>query len=50
ELLGGGQPVTTTAMDLGYASASAFIFAFRTEFGCSPYAYMAQKGSRLVSQ
>ncbi|MFV0295293.1 MAG: AraC family transcriptional regulator [Hyphomicrobiaceae bacterium] len=43
ELLGGGQSVTATALDLGYASASAFIFAFRIEFGRSPQAYVAQK-------
>lgn len=50
ELLGGGQSVTITAMDLGYASASAFIFAFRSEFGCSPYAYMTQKGSSSATR
>ena len=42
ELLGKGLSVTTTAMDLGYGSPSAFVFAFRSEFGCSPYAYMSQ--------
>ena len=36
ELLGGGLDVTRTAMDLGYGSTSAFIYAFRTEMGCSP--------------
>lgn len=46
ELLGGGQSVTATAMDLGYASASAFIFAFRSEFGCGPHAYMTQKSGK----
>lgn len=50
ELLGGGMSVTATAMELGYGSASAFIFAFRSEFGCSPYVYMMQKASRPVSR
>ncbi|WP_207538803.1 AraC family transcriptional regulator [Sabulicella rubraurantiaca] len=40
ELLGGGLGVTQTAMALGYGSASAFVYAFRTEMGCSPQAYM----------
>ncbi len=40
ELLGGGLGVTETAMELGYGSASAFVYAFRTEMGCSPQAYM----------
>jgi AraC-like DNA-binding protein len=50
ELLGGGLGVTRTAMELGYGSASAFIFAFRTEMGCGPQAYMrgaaAERGGR----
>lgn len=40
ELLGGGVSVTRTAMELGYGSTSAFVFAFRTEMGCSPQVYM----------
>jgi AraC-like DNA-binding protein len=40
EMLGGGLGVTQTAMDLGYGSVSAFIYAFRTEMGSSPQAYM----------
>jgi AraC-like DNA-binding protein len=40
ELLGGGLGVTQTAMELGYGSTSAFVYAFRTEMGCSPQAYM----------
>jgi AraC-like DNA-binding protein len=40
ELLGGGLSVTQTAMELGYGSTSAFVYAFRTEMGCSPQAYM----------
>jgi len=42
ELLGSGMSVTATAMELGYGSASAFIFAFRSEFGCSPRAYVGR--------
>lgn len=40
EMLGGGLGVTQTAMELGYGSTSAFVYAFRTEMGCSPQAYM----------
>src|ERR687894_2278909 len=40
ELLGGGLDVTQTAMELGYGSTSAFVFAFRTEMGASPQAHM----------
>ncbi|WGS22497.1 helix-turn-helix transcriptional regulator [Bradyrhizobium sp. ISRA463] len=39
ELLRSGMGVTEAAMQLGYGSASAFIFAFRTEMGSSPHAY-----------
>src|SRR5919199_1905367 len=53
ELLGGGLGVTRTAMELGYSSTSAFIYAFRTETGCSPQAYMrgrvAERGVRAPS-
>jgi AraC-like DNA-binding protein len=44
ELMGGGLDVTRTAMELGYGSTSAFVYAFRTEMGCSPQGYM--RGSR----
>src|SRR5918994_7213410 len=40
ELLGGGLGVTRTAMELGYGSTSAFVYAFRTDMGCNPQAYM----------
>jgi AraC-like DNA-binding protein len=40
ELLGGGLDVTQVAMDLGYGSTSAFVYAFRTDMGCGPQAYM----------
>ncbi|WP_458094318.1 helix-turn-helix domain-containing protein [Roseomonas sp. WA12] len=40
ELLGGGLGVTQTAMELGYGSTSAFVYAFRTEMGCGPQAYI----------
>ncbi len=45
ELLGGGLDVTQTAMELGYGSTSAFVYAFRTGMGCSPQAYMRGRGS-----
>jgi AraC-like DNA-binding protein len=37
--------VTRTAMDLGYGSTSAFVYAFRTEMGCSPVSYMRGRGA-----
>lgn len=42
ELLSGGMSATETAMELGYSSASAFIFAFKAEMGTSPHAYGRQ--------
>lgn len=44
ELLGGGLGVTRTAMELGYGSTSAFVYAFRLEMGSSPQAYMRGRG------
>ncbi|MBP0623359.1 AraC family transcriptional regulator [Cupriavidus consociatus] len=44
ELLGGGLGVTQVAMQLCYASASAFVYAFRTEMGCTPQTYMRGRG------
>ncbi|WP_417067466.1 helix-turn-helix domain-containing protein [Niveibacterium terrae] len=35
-LLEGGQAVTSVALDCGYASSSAFIVAFRRQFGDTP--------------
>lgn len=49
ELLGGGFDVTRTALELGYSSTSAFIYAFRQEMGCSPQAYMRGERSRPVA-
>ncbi len=43
ELLAAGANVTTAALDLGYSSASAFIFAFREEMGVSPHAFAHDK-------
>lgn len=45
ELLGSGLDVTRTAMELGYSSTSAFVYAFRTDTGCSPQAYMRGRGT-----
>jgi len=45
EMLGGGLDVTQTALDLGYGSPSAFIYAFRTGLGVSPQAYMKGVGA-----
>lgn len=47
ELLGGGLDVTRTALELGYGSTSAFVYAFRLEMGCSPQAH--RKGARARS-
>jgi AraC-like DNA-binding protein len=50
ELLGGGLGVTQTAMELGYGSASAFAYAFRTEMGRGPQAYMrGQSAARGIA-
>jgi len=39
ELLGSELPITEIALRLGYSSASAFIFMFRSEMGISPLQY-----------
>lgn len=39
ELLGSELPITEIALRLGYASASAFIFMFRSEMSMSPLQY-----------
>jgi AraC-like DNA-binding protein/quercetin dioxygenase-like cupin family protein len=39
EFLGGGRSVTEIALDLGYASTSAFIYMFKQEVGRSPRVY-----------
>lgn len=46
ELLQGGQSVESTALELGYATASAFIAMFRRLMGSSPGQYMADAGHR----
>lgn len=43
EMLGGGCSVTQTALDLGYGSPSAFIYAFRREIGMSPQVYCRRR-------
>ncbi|HEY8609754.1 MAG TPA: AraC family transcriptional regulator, partial [Roseomonas sp.] len=45
ELLGGGLGVTQTAMELGYGSTSALVYAFRTDMGCGPQTYMRGRGA-----
>lgn len=40
ELLGAGHDVTRTALELGYASTSAFSYMFRVAMGRSPTAYL----------
>lgn len=48
EMLGNGASVTEVAMDLGYSSASAFTYMFRTETGSSPKGHSL--GSGLTNQ
>ncbi|MBS7697657.1 MULTISPECIES: helix-turn-helix transcriptional regulator [unclassified Chelatococcus] len=50
ELLGGGMGVTQAAMELGYSSTSAFVYAFRIEMGLSPQAYMRKHATRAMPQ
>ncbi|WP_396333565.1 AraC family transcriptional regulator [Burkholderia anthina] len=50
ELLGGGLGVTRTAMELGYGSTSAFVYAFRLELGSSPQAYMRGRADEAGAQ
>ncbi|AWB19783.1 AraC family transcriptional regulator [Methylobacterium currus] len=47
ELMGGGLDVTQTALALGYGSTSAFVFAFRSDMGCAPQAYMRGRSAGL---
>jgi AraC-like DNA-binding protein len=47
ELMGGGMGVTQTAMTLGYGSTSAFVYAFRSDMGCAPQAYMRGRPAGL---
>ncbi len=46
ELMGGGLDVTRTALELGYGSTSAFVYAFRTTLGATPQAYMRGRRGR----
>lgn len=41
ERLGAGRSVTDAAFDVGYTSVSAFVFAFRREFGVTPGRFSA---------
>ena len=45
EQLGAGASVSAAAFDVGYASASAFIAAFREAFGCAPGRYFEETGA-----
>jgi AraC-like DNA-binding protein len=44
EWLAGGKPVTSIALDLGYASTSAFSFMFREATGLSPSEWQRRAG------
>ena len=43
-LLAAGESVTTAALEVGYDSTSAFIYAFKTALGTTPGRYYAAKG------
>jgi AraC-like DNA-binding protein len=43
--LAAGESVTSTALDAGYASTSAFISVFRKAFGTTPGRYGPRRGS-----
>ncbi len=45
ERLAAGQPVTAVALDLGYASPSAFIAMFRRRLGAPPTRYLKDAGA-----
>ncbi|KAF1045201.1 AraC family transcriptional regulator [Xylophilus sp.] len=49
EMLAAGQPVTAVALDLGYATASAFIGLFRRTFGATPAVYRERLAGPLPS-
>ena len=44
-LLAEGHAVTSVAVDVGYASPSAFVSAFRRELGTTPGRYFAESQS-----
>ncbi|EMQ2226376.1 AraC family transcriptional regulator [Citrobacter freundii] len=43
ELLDGGKGVTETAIELGYSSSSAFVYAFHLTMGHAPLDYMKKR-------
>ncbi len=49
EWLCAGRSVTTTALDLGYSTTSAFTFMFRTAMGVSPTEWRTRQTSRIAS-
>jgi len=44
-MLGAGQPMSRVARAVGYGTASAFIAAFRREFGTTPAVYFGRSGT-----
>ncbi len=49
EWLGAGRGVTQVALDLGYASPSAFTYMFRAELGCPPSQWLRRCGAERPS-
>ncbi|WP_127792602.1 AraC family transcriptional regulator [Agromyces sp. LHK192] len=50
DLLADGMPVATVGRRVGYATASAFVQAFRREVGCTPGAFAAGESGQAVRQ
>lgn len=48
ERLAEGSPVTTVALDLGYATVNGFIDTFRGHFGVTPGRYFAHTGTAFT--
>lgn len=49
DMLASGESVTRSAMNVGYASPSSFVSAFRSELGAPPRAFMQADGAATVS-
>lgn len=50
ELLGANWRITDIAYELGFSTASAFTYAFRTELDCSPTEWMKKIGDTISTK
>lgn len=50
EMMANDRPVTVVASEVGYATPSSFVAAFRSELGQSPRAFMNAKPSRPIER